>query len=623
MNDGAKNKKSINKVLMNKTPMNRTMIVGLIILIVIIIIAIIMVIISIRMLSRREEHKEPDVSKETIHAIMTRPALSSDLKKQKIPRLIMQTNESSVIPIEMAKAIQTILDLNPEYSYYYFDDKRAEEFIKKEYGSRVLACYYDLIPGAYRADLFRYCYIYKYGGIYIDTGMVCMNRFKELIKEDDEFIAPEDDGTGYLYNAFMCCVPGHPIIGRAIVLCVENIERRDLCYDMLSITGPGVLAKAFEGVMKKKIKPNKHYDDNIRIIRHISGRKLQKDPHNVVGEIDQHGGLFMKTKYSTYYIDRTWYHTKEHYGVLYKRGEVFYSKIKGESKDKCPDRFPLSDEEKILVNAILHRFPIETKHNYKQKIPKIIIQTDSEIQQPDRMFAAIKTILEKNPEYEYIYYDNKSAREFLIREYGKEIIQAYDRYIPGACKADLFRYCFLYRYGGVYLDSGMVCLNSLRNLIDPNDEFIAPEDDGIGGIYNAFMCSIPGHPLLKASIDELLKNVRNRFYGKTSLDIGGPLMMGQVFKTLYGEKPKRNTIYKGNNKEKDIKIIEHRNIGNTNNDPCTGSGEIYYQEQIIFNTKYPFYYRDMFWYRNNSSNGITTSYDLLWHCRQTYDIRKY
>jgi mannosyltransferase OCH1-like enzyme len=570
------------------------------------------VVYCIRLLNEREtEDVEIEICKDTIHAIVTRPALTIDLSRQKIPRMIMQTNESAKIPVEMSKAIKTILDLNPEYSYYYFDDKRAEDFIKKEYGIRLEAAYFDLIPGAYRADLFRYCYLYKYGGIYIDTGMVCLTRFKELIRENDEFIAPEDDNVGYVYNAFMCCTPGHPIIARAIVLCLQNIEKRDLCFDMLTITGPGALANAFRDVVGQSPIPNKHYENNIRIARHISGRRLAKDPHNIVGEIDMHGALFMKTKYPTYYIDRTWYHTKEHYGVLYKRGEVFHSKIKGEMKNECPDRYPLSDDEKILVNAILHRDPKE-KHHYKQKIPKIIVQTDSKIQVPDRMFSAMKTILEQNPEYEYIYYDDTAARKFLVKHYNNEIVKAYDRYIPGACKADLFRYCFLYKYGGVYFDSGMVCLNSLRNLIDENDEFISPEDDGRRGIYNAFMCSIPGHPLLKEVINQLLKNVRDRFYGKTSLEIGGPVMFGDVFKRLHGERPKENTSYKNG-----IKIIEHKGVKNTSNNYCNGTGEVYYKGQIIINTKYPFYHKDVSWYRSG------TYYDVLWHCRQTYDITKY
>ena len=51
----------------------------------------------------------------------------------------------------------------------------------------------------------------------------------------------------------------------------------------------------------------------------------------------------------------------------------------------------------------------------------------------------------------YLFNDS-DCRTFIMREYPPDVLIAYDRLIPTAFKADLWRYCVLYKYGGVYLD---------------------------------------------------------------------------------------------------------------------------------------------------------------------------
>ena len=55
-----------------------------------------------------------------------------------------------------------------ELEYFLYDDDECSQYIKTNFSSDVLTSYNTLIPGAYRADLWRYCILYKYGGIYLD-----------------------------------------------------------------------------------------------------------------------------------------------------------------------------------------------------------------------------------------------------------------------------------------------------------------------------------------------------------------------------------------------------------------------------------------------------------------------
>jgi mannosyltransferase OCH1-like enzyme len=573
---------------------------------VIVIIIVILYFIQLSNDSRMIRESIPIIENILVETVALRPGILSDTRQQRIPKIIMQTNASSKVPKDMLETIQTILNHNPEYTYIYFTDEEIVKFLDNEYGYRIRDAYHDLIPGAYKADLFRYCFLYKYGGVYIDTGMVSLMPLKTLIGEKDEFIAPEDDNThDRVYNAFICCVPKHPIIEAAIIMCLKNIEVKSRGIDMLDITGPILLGRAFTKVTSQQIIPNKKYNDNIRIIQHLSGKTLHGDG-NIVGEIYFNNKAILKTKYPTYYLDRHWYHTKEHYGVLYNRNEIYHSVMRGERRDDvlCPPAIVSTD--KTLKSVMIMRKGCNDL-NYKQKIPKIIMQTNEENEVPIRMQKAMKTILEQNPEYEYIYFDEKSRKQFLKEYFDLSVLNAYETLIPGAYKADLFRYCFLYEHGGVYLDSGMVSFKALRHLINENDEFIAPEDNGTGWIYNAFICSIPKNPIFSAAISKIIENVRTKNYTDSTLKITGPVLLGETFKEMYGD-VHADTLYTDN-----VKLISHRSARKITGDSCTASGELDYHGVLFFKTKYENYYPDMSWYHKREN------YDTLWNLRSVFN----
>lgn len=241
---------------------------------------------------------------------------------QKIPKIIMQTNERSVVPIGMRSTMDSIIEDNPDYGYIYFDDQEAKKFLQNNFPKEVADAYDSLKPGAYKADLFRHCFLYKNGGVYIDTGMVSKTPLRQLINPMDEFICPEDGGTFGLYNAFICCVPLHPIMKATIDITVSNVQNKNYGTDVLDITGPLVLANAFKSVTGMPVVPDKTYPKHIRTIAHKGG--IHKYSHlTSAGEILSSNVVFFITKYPTYYDDGKWYHTKKHYGIMWHERDVF------------------------------------------------------------------------------------------------------------------------------------------------------------------------------------------------------------------------------------------------------------------------------------------------------------
>ena len=78
-----------------------------------------------------------------------------------IPLNIYQTWHTKRVPPKMFETINLIKNLNPRFNYQLFDDNDCREFIKNNFEPKVLHSFDSLIPGAYKADLWRYCIYIK------------------------------------------------------------------------------------------------------------------------------------------------------------------------------------------------------------------------------------------------------------------------------------------------------------------------------------------------------------------------------------------------------------------------------------------------------------------------------
>ena len=159
-----------------------------------------------------------------------------------IPPVIYQTWHSKDLPPLMANSVKLIKLLNPNFKYFLFDDDDCREFIKNNFKPDVLYAYDHLIPGAYKADLWRYCVLFINGGIYLDIKYMPLNGFKFInLLESEHLVA--DIGNVSIYNALMVCLPGNEILFKAIRNIVENVKTKYYGNGFLDPTGPGLLSK--------------------------------------------------------------------------------------------------------------------------------------------------------------------------------------------------------------------------------------------------------------------------------------------------------------------------------------------------------------------------------------------
>lgn len=134
-----------------------------------------------------------------------------------VPRRILQTWKSRDLTPAMEANVRRWIEMNPSFEHHFFDDASCVAFIGQHFGGRAVAAYDQLPPGAFRADLWRYCALYTLGGVYADVDMVCLRSLESAIGPRDTFVVPHGSlNRRFLYNAFIASTPQHRLLGELI-----------------------------------------------------------------------------------------------------------------------------------------------------------------------------------------------------------------------------------------------------------------------------------------------------------------------------------------------------------------------------------------------------------------------
>jgi mannosyltransferase OCH1-like enzyme len=179
----------------------------------------------------------------------------------------------------------------------------------------------------------------------------------------------------------------------------------------------------------------------------------------------------------------------------------------------------------------------------KNIIPKIIHRTWNKRYVDFSMFKNChKLWLDKNSAYTQSWSTDYNMRTFL-EEFGELYLHTYNKLKPGAYKADLWRVCILYKYGGIYTDGHCIPYKSLdfilQKCIPENAKHklisvLDPIQSG-GGIHNGFIACTPKHPVLKQYINDILYNVKHNLYKDNPLSVTGPLCFANSLRKINGK----------------------------------------------------------------------------------------
>ena len=114
---------------------------------------------------------------------------------RKIPNHVYQTWISPVFPYMHARALQRFRRLNSDYTFSFFDDQRMAQYMNSNFaGHPILELFHgDHMPSG-KADIWRYCMLFREGGIYCDIDSALAVPLRELLHEESsELISFEKD----------------------------------------------------------------------------------------------------------------------------------------------------------------------------------------------------------------------------------------------------------------------------------------------------------------------------------------------------------------------------------------------------------------------------------------------
>jgi mannosyltransferase OCH1-like enzyme len=178
--------------------------------------------------------------------------------------------------------------------------------------------------------------------------------------------------------------------------------------------------------------------------------------------------------------------------------------------------------------SILLKIPYPIKNYYNTIIPLTIYQTWHTKNLPPSMKKTVDTIIKNNPIFDYQLFDDNDCRNFILNNFDINVLNAFDSLKPGAYKADLWRYCILYIKGGIYLDIKYEPVNDFKFInLTEKEHWVLDLDKT--GIYNALIVSKPHNKILLKAINNIVYNVKNKFYGTSPLSPTGPLMLANFF----------------------------------------------------------------------------------------------
>lgn len=178
---------------------------------------------------------------------------------REFPRRIVQTCKAfESIPKHWLETIEETKRLMPEWEYTLTDDTFNLNFVTVEY-PWFLETYEKLPYPIMRADVFRYLWLHKYGGVYFDLDLCPARSLNDVVaslnEEKSVYLVSSGNSDTTITNSFMMSMPGDDFWLNVISEVVEAVNsssslplyaRLEMHAYILNVTGPLMLTRVFE-----------------------------------------------------------------------------------------------------------------------------------------------------------------------------------------------------------------------------------------------------------------------------------------------------------------------------------------------------------------------------------------
>jgi len=163
-----------------------------------------------------------------------------------IPKAIYQTWKTRDLPLAAKVLNDKMKELNPSYKHTIFIDEEIDSFVRDNFSKQVFEIYDSLQLRVARADLWRYMFLYKNGGIYLDIDSSINRSLDDLLVESDKAVITREKNPGLFVQWCLMFEANHPILEAVIKKALENVYLKN-SNNVVELTGPNV----FSSVLKE------------------------------------------------------------------------------------------------------------------------------------------------------------------------------------------------------------------------------------------------------------------------------------------------------------------------------------------------------------------------------------
>ena len=200
----------------------------------------------------------------------------------------------------------------------------------------------------------------------------------------------------------------------------------------------------------------------------------------------------------------------------------------------------------ILTIFLLFKDTLFKKESFKNyNIPKVIYLTYKTKDIPTSVIDKFKEVYS---DYEIKIYDNYDCIEFLNKEFGQEYVDIFNYIKDGPIKADFWRICILYKYGGIYSDIDIIPIVNIQKILLPDTTFLTCVSASNNNINPHFIVSESNHFLLKKCIDKYLQFYKEKKYSYDGWSI--VYIMKDVMYKIFNKYINTDGIYYDNENNK-------------------------------------------------------------------------
>lgn len=104
----------------------------------------------------------------------------------RIPQVLYQTWDTNEFGRTHALGLRSFREKNPQFDFYRYSTSDMDDFMNTEYkGHEIRNIYINAKFPAMKADIWRYCVVYKNGGFYFDINKCTVAPLIQLVGADD------------------------------------------------------------------------------------------------------------------------------------------------------------------------------------------------------------------------------------------------------------------------------------------------------------------------------------------------------------------------------------------------------------------------------------------------------